>query len=88
MALQPLWALAAFQSPDVYTIGRTPWTSDQHDARPLPKQRTARTHNKHLYTHQTFVSLVGFEPTITASEQAKTVYALDRAATVTGPSTI
>jgi hypothetical protein len=27
---------------------------------------------------------VGFEPTILASEQAKTVHALDRAATVTG----
>jgi hypothetical protein len=27
---------------------------------------------------------VGFEPTIPASEQAKTVHALDRAATVTG----
>jgi hypothetical protein len=27
---------------------------------------------------------VGFEPTITASAQAKTVHALDRAATVTG----
>jgi hypothetical protein len=29
MALQPLWALAAFQPPDLFTIGRTPWTSDQ-----------------------------------------------------------
>jgi hypothetical protein len=27
---------------------------------------------------------VGFEPTITASERAKTVHALDRSATVTG----
>jgi hypothetical protein len=27
---------------------------------------------------------VGFEPTFPASERAKTVYALDRAATVTG----
>jgi hypothetical protein len=27
---------------------------------------------------------VGFEPTIRASERAKTVYALDRSATVTG----
>jgi hypothetical protein len=36
MALQPLWALATFQFPDLFTIGRTPCTSDQ-----LPKYRTA-----------------------------------------------
>jgi hypothetical protein len=42
------------------------------------------------YTHQTSMPWVGLEPTISASEQAKTVHALDRAATVTGsqePST-
>jgi hypothetical protein len=50
MALQPLWALAAFQFPDLFTIGRTPWMSDQLVARPLPKQRTAQTQNKHIYT--------------------------------------
>jgi hypothetical protein len=31
---------------------------------------------------------VGFEPTITASERAKTVHALDRAATVTGSNLV
>jgi hypothetical protein len=31
---------------------------------------------------------VGFEPTIPASEQAKTVHVLDRSATVTGTSTL
>jgi hypothetical protein len=36
------------------------------------------------YTHQTFISWVGFETTIPASERAKTVHALDRAVTVTG----
>jgi hypothetical protein len=35
MALQPLWALAAFQSPDLFTIDRTPSTSDQLVARSL-----------------------------------------------------
>jgi hypothetical protein len=50
MAREPLWALAAFQSPDLFTIGRTPWTSDQLVARPLPKHRTAKTQNKHIYT--------------------------------------
>jgi hypothetical protein len=50
MAVQPLWALAAFQFPDLFKIGRTPWTRDQLVARPLPKHRTARTQNKHVYT--------------------------------------
>jgi hypothetical protein len=37
MALQPLWALASFQFPDLFIpIGRTPWTSDQLIARPVP----------------------------------------------------
>jgi hypothetical protein len=50
MALQPLWALSAFQSPDLFTIDRTPWTSDQLIARPLPKHRTAQTQNRYIYT--------------------------------------
>jgi hypothetical protein len=50
MVLQPLWALACFQFPDLFTIGRTPWTSDQLVARPLPKHRTSQTQNKHIYT--------------------------------------
>jgi hypothetical protein len=41
MALQPLWSLATFQSPDLFIIGRTPWTSDQLVTRPLPKYRRA-----------------------------------------------
>jgi hypothetical protein len=44
LPLQPLWALVSFQFPDIFTIGRTPWTSD------LPKHRTAQTQNKHIYT--------------------------------------
>jgi hypothetical protein len=71
----------------LYTIGRTPLTSDRPVARPLPKYRTTRTHNKrtHTHTHQTFM---GFEPTITASERAKTVHALDRSPTMSGHKTI
>jgi hypothetical protein len=49
LALQPSWALAAFQSPDLYKIGRTPWTCDQPVARLLPKHRIAQTQNKHIY---------------------------------------
>jgi hypothetical protein len=37
-----------------------------------------------IYTHQTSMPCVRFEPTIPASERAKTVHALDRSATVTG----
>jgi hypothetical protein len=50
MALQPLWALDAFQSLDLFKIGRTPWTSDQLAARPLHKNRTTQTQNKHIHT--------------------------------------
>jgi hypothetical protein len=45
-----LVGLASFQSPDLFTIGRTPWMSDQLAARPLPKHRTAQTQNKYIYT--------------------------------------
>jgi hypothetical protein len=50
MALELLWALTAFQSADLFTIGRTPWASDQFVARLLPKHRTAQTQNKQIYT--------------------------------------
>jgi hypothetical protein len=49
--------------------------------RPLPTHRTTLTQTKHW---QTSMLWVGFEPTIPAFEQAKTVHALDRAATVIG----
>jgi hypothetical protein len=50
MVLQLLWALAAFQPPNLFTVGRTPWTSDQLVTKPLPKHRATRTQNKHIYT--------------------------------------
>jgi hypothetical protein len=65
----------------LHKAGRTPWTEDQSAARPLPPHRTTQTQNK---STQTSMSWVGFEPTITASERAKTVHALDRTATVIG----
>jgi hypothetical protein len=74
LALQPPWALASdFQFHDYFTDGRTPWTSDQLVARPLPKHRTTETQNKHEH-----IPCVGFEPTIPASERAKTVHGSDR----------
>jgi hypothetical protein len=48
MAPKPLWALVDFQSLDLFTIGRTPWMSDQLVARPVPKHRTAQTQNEHI----------------------------------------
>jgi hypothetical protein len=70
-----------------FTDGRTPWTGDQLVARPLPKHRTTQT-QKNPHTHQTSMPWVGFEPTIPASERAKTVHALDRSPTVTGTGRI
>jgi hypothetical protein len=64
-----------------FTDGRTPWTSDQPVARPLPTHRTTQTQNKRT---QTSMPRVGFEPTIPASKRATTVHALDRGANVTG----
>jgi hypothetical protein len=52
-----------------YTDSSTPWTADQPVARPLPAQTQ---------------TTMGFEPTISVFERAKTVHALDRAATVIG----
>jgi hypothetical protein len=65
MALQPFvgpWPLLQFRNP-FFTDGRTPWTSDQPIARPLPTHRTTKT--------QTSMSRVGFEPTTPVFERAK-----------------
>jgi hypothetical protein len=35
---------------DLYTIGRTPWTSGRPVARPLPKYKAAQIENKHTHT--------------------------------------
>jgi hypothetical protein len=80
VALQPfigLWPLLEFRD-NFYRDGRTPWTGGQPVARPLPIHRTIQTQNKRT---QTSMPGVGFEPTIPAFERAKTVHALDRAAT-------
>jgi hypothetical protein len=34
-----------------FTVGRTPWTSDQPIARPLPTHRTTQTQNNCTHTH-------------------------------------
>jgi hypothetical protein len=83
MVLQPFvrpWPLLQFRNL-FYTDSRTPWTSDQPVARPLPTHRTTQTQNKRT---QTSMPQVGLEPTIPAFGRAKRVHALDRAATVIG----
>jgi hypothetical protein len=64
-----------------YTVGMNPWTGDQPVVRPLPTHRTTQTQNKRT---QTSMSLMGLEPMTPVFERAKTVHALDRAATVIG----
>jgi hypothetical protein len=54
---------------------------NQPVARPLPMRRTTQTQNKRIYTS---MPRVEFEPTTSVLERAKTVHALDRAATVMG----
>jgi hypothetical protein len=51
MELQPFvgpWSPVQFRNL-FYTDGRTPWTSDQLVAKPLPKHRTTQTQNKHIH---------------------------------------
>jgi hypothetical protein len=82
--LLPLWSIGLISKfLHHFTDGRTPWTGDQLVERRLLIHRTTQTQkNAHTYTHQTSMSWVGFEPTITATEQPKTVHALDRSAPV------
>jgi hypothetical protein len=82
MALQPfVGPLPLFSFLMLYTVGRTPLTGDQPVARPLPIHRSVQTQNKRAHTS---MPGVGFEPTTTEFELAKTVHALDRAATLIG----
>jgi hypothetical protein len=62
------WPL--FQFLNLYAVGRTTWTEDLRDARPLPTHRTTQTRNKRT---QTSMPRVGFEPTIPVFERAKTL---------------
>jgi hypothetical protein len=78
----PLLGLGSFFSFLIfYTDGRTPWTGDEPVSRPLPAHRTTQTQNKRT---QTTMPQAGFEPTIPVFERAKTVHALDCAATGMG----
>jgi hypothetical protein len=69
---------SCFSFVTLYTVGRT-HTWDQPVVRPLLTHRTELTQNK---CTQTSLPRVGFELTTPMFERAKTVLALDRAATV------
>jgi hypothetical protein len=80
LALQPSWALGSdFQFRNHFTglLGRVISSSQG-----LYLNTWQHKHRINTYTYQTYMPCVGFEPTIPASEEAKTVYALDRLATV------
>jgi hypothetical protein len=74
------WPIFQFLNP--HRVGRTSWTGDQPVARPLPTH-TTQTQNKRI---QTSMPWVGFEHTTPVLQRAKTVHALDSAATVIGVS--
>jgi hypothetical protein len=73
------WPLFHFLN--LYTVSRTPRTGDQPVARLLPTYRITQTEYKRT---DSYMPQVGFEPMIPVFERAKTVHALDRAATVIG----
>jgi hypothetical protein len=64
----------------IRTVGRTPWTGDQPDSRPLPTQdNTMQKKRGHTSMPRTI-----FEPAIPMFERPKTVRASDRSAIGTG----
>jgi hypothetical protein len=83
MALQSFagpWPLLQFRNL-FYTVGRTPWTSDQPVARPLAAHRSTQQHNKRTHRHP---CLEWDSNPLSAFELTETVSASDRAATVIG----
>jgi len=64
----------------ISTVGRTPWTGDQPDSRPLHTQDNT-TQKKH---GRTSMPRAGFQAAIPMFERPKTVRALDRATIWTG----
>jgi hypothetical protein len=84
LSLQPPWALASIFSfmiisQTVGLLGRVISLS-----KGLYLNTGQHKYRINTYTYQTSMPCVGFEPTIPASERAKTVHALHCSATVTG----
>jgi hypothetical protein len=77
VTVAPTWSIGhPFDFSFLILVDRTPCKGDQPLARPLPD-----TENKRK---QTPMPWVGFEPTISVFQRAKTFRALDRTATVIG----
>jgi hypothetical protein len=53
-----------------YTDCRTPWTSDQPVARPLPIHRTTQTQNKRTHKHPCLSMIRTYDPGVRASEDS------------------
>jgi hypothetical protein len=64
-----------------WAFGRTPWTGDQHDIRPLPTE--GNTTQKNIDTH-VCMPRAGFEPTIPLFGRSKQYVPLESASTGTG----
>jgi hypothetical protein len=77
------WALAAFQVFNPIHSRKDSFGGDQPVARRVHIHRTTQTQNKRT---QTSMLRAGFEPTTPVFEQAKTLHALDCAATAIGVS--
>jgi hypothetical protein len=77
------WALAAFQFLDL-TQAAGLLERGICPSQCLYLNTGQHKHRINTYKHQTSMPSVGFAPTITASERAKTVHASDQAAAVTG----
>jgi hypothetical protein len=63
------WPLI-FQCHHHFTDGRTPWTSYQLVARPLPKHRTTQTQNKHIPNIHALCGIRTHDPGFRASEDS------------------
>jgi hypothetical protein len=65
------WSLIS-QFHDHFTDGRTPWTSDQPVARPLPKRRTTQTQNKriHIINIHALSGIQTHDPCVRANEDS------------------
>jgi hypothetical protein len=76
------WPLVQFRNHSSQTVGLPERVISSSQGRYLNTGQ--HKHRINPYTHQTSMPWVGFEPTTPVFERAKTVHALDHAATVTG----
>jgi hypothetical protein len=66
------WPLLQFRNL-FYTDGRTPWTSDQPVARPLPTHRTTQTQNKRSHDIHALNGIRNHDPSVGEIENSSCV---------------